>query len=109
MTIIKINSCDIMPPVPPIIHTIIDNNSIYEDIKNILNHEDSIRLDNTALVEYFKKNKILDNQTLIQYMYTKNIIFNQIYTDHYIKHNKSFILMNNLESMCQCWLMHLYH
>ena len=58
MTIIKINSCDIMPPVPPIIHTIIDNNSIYEDIKNILNDVDYKKLlDITITKNTFVNNK----------------------------------------------------
>ena len=104
---------NIIPPVPPskssLEGTKLNNNIIYEELTNILNQEDSKSLDNTSLVKYFENNEILDNLELIQYMCSNNSIFNNIYRDHYIVNNKTFTYMDNINSMCQCWLMYLYH
>jgi hypothetical protein len=107
---------NLIPPVPPSTSSLegnnctkLNNNVIYEELTNILNQEDSMRLDNTALVKYFENNEILYNNELIQYICSKNSIFNNIYRDHYIVNKKTFIYMDHINSMCQCWLMYLYH
>jgi|SaaInlStandDraft_5_1057022.scaffolds.fasta_scaffold17543_4 hypothetical protein len=104
---------NINPPVPPsnssLECTKLNNNIIYEELTNILNQEDSKSLDNTSLVKHFENNKILDNPELIQYMCSNNGIFNNIYRGHFIIKNKTFTYMDNINSMCQCWLMYLYH
>ena len=104
---------NIIPPVPPskssLEGTKLNNNVIYEELTNILNQEDSKSLDNNSLVKYFENNEILDNLELIQYMCSNNSIFNNIYRNHYIVNNKTFTYMDNINSMCQCWLMYLYH
>ena len=57
----------------------------------------------------FRKENILKDVSFVQYLREKNNIFSEIYKTHYIDNAKQFVLMNNLESMCQCWLMYLYH
>jgi hypothetical protein len=83
--------------------------TIYSEIKEILNNEKSMRLDNTDLLQYFISNFILQDESLINYLRNNDNIFNMIYTSHYIRNQIDFVLMNKLESMCQCWLMYLYH
>jgi len=81
----------------------------YAEIKNILDDKNSRSLNNLELTNYFIKENILKDVSFVQYLCEKNKLFNEIYKIHYIDKNKQFMLMNNLESMCQCWLMYLYH
>jgi len=81
----------------------------YTKIKNILDDEDSRSLNNTTLTNYFIKEKILEDLSFVQFLREKNEIFNEIYKIHYVDNIITFRLMNKLESMCQLWLMNLYH
>lgn len=94
----------ITPPSPPDNHTI-----IYNKITQLLNTESSRCLDNTELVQYFTSTHILQDENLIIYLREKDDIFDSIYNKHYVRGTIDFIMMNKLESMCQCWLMYLYH
>lgn len=82
---------------------------IYDDIQTILNDECSLRLSSEKLLEYFKKHKLIENKSCMKYICSIDNLFNKIYTAHYKNNEKNFILMETLESMCQCWLMYLYH
>lgn len=82
---------------------------IYSDITQIVKNEKSRRLDNTDLLHYFTSNPILQDKNLITYLRNKDDIFNNVYNKHYVQGSIDFIMMNRLESMCQCWLMYLYH
>ena len=86
-----------------------DNDTIYLELQQILEHEKSTKLENTLLVNYFKKHNLITNELFIEYLIKKNTIFDKIYRTHYIEGQCTFILMNKIESMCQCWLMYLYH
>ncbi len=81
----------------------------YAEIKNILDDKNSRSLNNLQLTNYFIKEKILEDVSFVQYLREKNKLFNDIYKMHYIDNKKQFVLMNKLESMCQYWLMYLYH
>lgn len=82
---------------------------IYDDIQRILDDDCSIRLCCDKLIEYFKKHKLIENEKCMKYICSIDDLFNRIYTTHYKDNKKDFILMKTLESMCQCWLMYLYH
>ncbi len=84
-------------------------NNIYDEIYIILNAEDSRDLDNTSLKNYFKVHKLLDCPEFVQYLCKKDSIFNNIYNTHYEQNKISFIRMDKMSSMFQCWLMYLYH
>jgi hypothetical protein len=81
----------------------------YREIETILQNERSRALNNNELTTHFRKENILKDVSFVQYLREKNNIFSEIYKTHYIDNAKQFVLMNNLESMCQCWLMYLYH
>ena len=82
---------------------------IYSNITQILKNDNSQCLDTTELLHYFTSNPILQDKTLITYLRNKDDIFNNVYNKHYVQNSIEFIMMNRLESMCQCWLMYLYH
>jgi hypothetical protein len=82
---------------------------IYSNITQILKNDNSQCLDNTDLLHYFTSNPILQDKNLITYLRNKDDIFNTVYNKHYVQNSIEFIMMNRLESMCQCWLMYLYH
>jgi hypothetical protein len=82
---------------------------IYSDITQILKNDKSHCLDNTDLLHYFTSNPILQDKNLITYLRNKDDIFDTIYEKHYVQNSNDFVLMNKLESMCQSWLMYLYH
>ncbi len=82
---------------------------IYSNITQILKNDKSHCLDTTELLHYFTSNPILQDKTLITYLRNKDDIFNNVYNKHYVQNSIEFIMMNRLESMCQCWLMYLYH
>ena len=81
----------------------------YREIETILQNERSRALNNNELTTHFRKENILKDVSFVQYLREKNNIFSEIYKTHYIDNAKQFVLMNNLESMCQSWLMYLYH
>jgi len=82
---------------------------IYSELVQILDNANSRSLDVSELSDYFTSKKILDDKKLIYYLINKNNIFDTIYEQHYIKNKINFVLMNKLDSMCQSWLMYLYH
>lgn len=82
---------------------------IYNEITQIVKNDKSHSLDNTDLLHYFTSNPILQDKNLITYLRNKDDIFDTIYEKHYIQNSNDFVLMNKLESMCQSWLMYLYH
>jgi hypothetical protein len=85
------------------------NDAIYLELQKILDHTLSTKLNNTLLVNYFKEHNLITNELFIEYLINNNSIFKDIYRTHYIEGKCTFVLMNKLESMCQCWLMYLYH
>ena len=82
---------------------------IYSEITQIVKNDKSHSLDNTDLLHYFTSNPILQDKKKITYLRNKDDIFDTIYEKHYIQNSNDFVLMNKLESMCQSWLMYLYH
>ena len=58
---------------------------------------------------YFTSKKIISDEKLIYYLRNKNNIFDAVYNTHYVRNTNDFILMDTLNSMCQSWLMYLYH
>ena len=98
------------PPSPPLEIAVNKLPSdFYDDLEIIVGNKNSRRLSNSELVDYFEKHKLLENEKCMKYICSKNELFNKIYTDHYKNNKKDFELMTRLESMCQCWLMYLYH
>ena len=98
------------PPSPPLEIAVNKLHSdFYDELETILGNKNSRRLSNSELVDYFEKHKLLENEKCMEYICSKNELFNKIYTDHYKNNKKDFELMTRLESMCQCWLMYLYH
>lgn len=98
------------PPSPPLEIAVNKLPSdFYDELEIIVGNKNSRRLSNSELVDYFEKHKLLENEKCMEYICSKNELFNNIYTDHYKKNKKDFELMTTLESMCQCWLMYLYH
>ena len=98
------------PPSPPLEIAVNKLPSyFYDELETILGNKNSRRLSNSELVDYFEKHKLLENEKCMEYICSKNELFNKIYTDHYKNNKKDFELMTRLESMCQCWLMYLYH
>lgn len=98
------------PPSPPLESAVNKLPSdFYDDLEVILKNKNSMRLSNGELVGYFEKHRLLENEKCMEYICSKNELFNKIYTHHYKNNKKDFELMTRLESMCQCWLMYLYH
>ena len=82
---------------------------IYSEITQIVKNDKSYSLDNTDLLHYFTSKPILQDKNLITYSRNKDDIFDTVYNKHYVQNSNDFVLMNKLESMCQSWLMYLYH
>jgi hypothetical protein len=82
---------------------------IYDNLQIILKKKNSIYLNNSELLEYFEKHKLIQNKKLMEFLCNKDQLFNDIYKNHYLENKISFKLMEKLESMCQSWLMYLYH
>ena len=98
------------PPSPPLEIAVNKLPSdFYDDLEIIVGNKNSRILSNSELVGYFEKHRLLENEKCMEYICSKNELFNKIYTDHYKNNKKDFELMTRLESMCQCWLMYLYH
>jgi hypothetical protein len=53
--------------------------------------------------------RLLQYPCAVEYLCEKHTIFKKVYIEHYIKNNKSFLLMDMLESFVLSILMHLYH
>ena len=53
--------------------------------------------------------RLLEYPCAIEYLCGKHPIFKKMYIEHYIKNNKLFAQMDNLESFVLSILMHLYH
>ena len=107
-------SCDPFPETISLdiyVNTYYDNSNydnMYKELKQILQQSAS-SLDNSKLVDYFNRCNLIYNNGFIEYICDKDDVFNQIYTSHYVKCDQSFKLMTCLQSMCQSWLMYLYH
>tara|TARA_A100001015_G_scaffold129603_1_gene143760 strand:- start:5088 stop:5414 length:327 start_codon:yes stop_codon:yes gene_type:complete len=80
----------------------------YNDLTQILNSELSQKLNISLLLPYVQEN-ILNDKEYISFLLKINNVFKNIYTQHYINHQKNFILMNVNESFALSWLMYLYH
>jgi len=122
MTTVSNTTTELVPEIPAVdfnnlsddVKNYITNNQdqyniIYSDITQILKNDKSQCLDTTELLHYFTTNPILQDKNLITYLRNKDDIFNNVYNKHYVRNSIEFIMMNRLESMCQCWLMYLYH
>jgi len=83
--------------------------SRYAEIMDIVGGRDSRSLNNTGLVSHFMAERVLDDATFVQYLKENDPTFRQVYTIHYVDNITSFKMMNKMESMCQSWLMYLYH
>uniref|UniRef100_A0A6C0HJG5 Uncharacterized protein n=1 Tax=viral metagenome TaxID=1070528 RepID=A0A6C0HJG5_9ZZZZ len=73
----------------------------------LLNSRESTRLEYAHLIQPTRK--LLGNPCAVEYLCKKHEIFNKMYKEHYIKHNKLFVLMQLLDSFILSILMHLYH
>lgn len=51
----------------------------------------------------------INDSGFISYICERNQLFSQIYHKHYVLNQKSFVLMDNLNSLALSWLMYLYH
>jgi hypothetical protein len=80
----------------------------YNKLTEILESNESHRLNISLLLPYLEKN-ILNDQKYISFLLKNNNIFKNIYTSHYIDNNKCFVLMNVNDSCALSWLMYLYH
>ena len=122
MTTVSNTTTELVPEIPAVdfnnlsddVKNYITNNQdqyniIYSDITQILKNDKSQCLDTNELLHYFTTNPILQDKNLITYLRNKDDIFNNVYNKHYVRNSIEFIMMNRLESMCQCWLMYLYH
>ena len=73
----------------------------------LLKSEKSRSLEYKPLIEITRR--LLQYPCAVEYLCGKHKIFKKMYVEHYIKNNKSFLLMDMLESFVLSILMHLYH
>jgi hypothetical protein len=73
----------------------------------LLKSEKSRSLEYKPLIEITRR--LLQYPCAVEYLCGKHQIFKKVYIEHYIKNNKSFLLMDMLESFVLSILMHLYH
>jgi len=73
----------------------------------LLKSEKSRRLEYKPLIEITRQ--LLQYPCAVEYLCGKHEIFKKMYVEHYIKNNKSFLLMDILDSFVLSILMHLYH
>ena len=73
----------------------------------LLKSENSRSLEYKPLIEITRR--LLQHPCAVEYLCGKHKIFKKMYFEHYIKNNKSFLLMDMLESFVLSILMHLYH
>ncbi len=73
----------------------------------LLKGEEAHNLKYEHLVEPTRR--LLEHPCAIEYLCSKHPVFKKMYIEHYVKHNKSFLLMDLLHSFIVSILMHLYH
>ena len=73
----------------------------------LLKSENSSSLEYKPLIKI--AGRLIQSPCAVEYLCGKHKIFKKVYIEHYIKNNKSFLLMNMLESFVLSILMHLYH
>jgi hypothetical protein len=73
----------------------------------LLKSTESQSLKYEHLVELSRR--LLEYPCAVEYLCGKHQIFKKMYIEHYIKNNKLFAQMDNLESFILSILMHLYH
>ena len=73
----------------------------------MLKSEDAQRLRFDFLLE--PTQSLLEHPCAVEYLCKKNKYFKQMYKEHYVFHNKTFVLMETLESFVLSILMWLYH
>ena len=73
----------------------------------LLKSESSSSLEYKPLIDLARR--LLQHPCAVEYLCGKHPIFKKVYIEHYIKNNKSFLLMDMLESFVLSILMHLYH
>ncbi len=73
----------------------------------LLKSESSCSLEYKPLIDLARR--LLQYPCAVEYLCGKHTIFKKMYIEHYIKNNKSFLLMDTLESFVLSILMHLYH
>ena len=73
----------------------------------LLESKESHNLNYLPLVEPTRR--LLEHPCAIEYLCGKHKVFKKMYTEHYIKHNKWFLLMDMLHSFIASILMYLYH
>lgn len=79
------------------------------ELKNILNSNESKKL-NHKQINYYLKNVVLKNKIVINHLINNDKIFEIIYSNHIIKGDKTFDKIDDpIESMALTWLMYLYH
>ncbi len=82
---------------------------ILVELKNILNSNQSKKLNSKTLYLYLK-NIVLKNDIVINSLVKNDEIFCKIHDIHINKNEKSFVLFDDpIESMALSWLMYLYH
>lgn len=84
-----------------------------EKLIEILNDEESQKLNISKLRQYLEKIKLLENEELIKFLKKEHVYFEMTYKKHYednfIEGIHGFIKFSQFNSMCQSWLMYLYH
>ena len=78
-----------------------------ENFLKLLHTRSAMSLDYKPLLEPARR--LLNHPCAIEYLCIKNPLFKQMYTDHYLKNNKYFVLMTTLQSFVLSILMHMYH
>jgi hypothetical protein len=73
----------------------------------LLKSESSSSLEYKPLIDLARR--LLQHPCAVEYLCGKHPIFKKVYIEHYIKNNKSFLLMDMFESFVLSILMHLYH
>jgi hypothetical protein len=73
----------------------------------LLKSENSHSLEYKPLIDLARR--LLQYPCAVEYLCGKHTVFKKMYIEHYIKNNKSFLLMDMLESFVLSILMHLYH
>ena len=86
----------------------IEPDMILTELFQIINCEESRRLNYIPLEAYLKK--ILHNDIVVKSLIKNDWIFNKIYKSHLIEKKIYFEKFDDIiSSMALCWLMYLYH
>ncbi len=92
-----------------IIFNYIKPDLILMELQDILNSDQSKKLDCELLCGYLK-NVILKNDIVVNSLVKNDEIFSKIHNIHIIKNEKTFVLIDDpIKSMALAWLMYLYH